>query len=196
MRSATWTHRLARVLTIAALALVPAACSKSSKQKETNSSQTSLNGTKSHQNGPVTNPDTKAAKAPGPQTNDKPAGAGEKVLADKPEYTLRLLYPPNLASGASGVARVVLTTKTGWKLNDEYPLKLQISPPTGTKVSKNTQSRTDATKWTKHAAEWQVQITASDAGAKPFSGKFKFAVCTDTTCDPKKELLAWVVNVK
>jgi len=41
-----------------------------------------------------------------------------------------------------------------------------------------------------------VKFTSKDAGEKKFGAKFRFAVCTATTCDPKKEALAWVVPVK
>jgi len=221
MRSATWPRHLALTLALAAMGVFAIACSKSSKEKETNTSKSSAttpdgkktgttevkpDNTKNPDEqvtpptrGTQTDPGTKPTKTVknGTATNPKsPKKSGYKLLANTPEYTLKLVYPKNLANGASATARVVLTAKKGWKLNEEYPTKLTVVAPSGTKINKAKQKRTDAVRWAKKSAEWQVQISASGAGTKPFSGKFKFAVCTDTTCDPKKELLAWVVNVK
>lgn len=210
MRSNTWARRLTLAMSLAALGVFATACSKSSKDKQTNSSQAKLDGTRPTPNVNAGSDNAKGAKGtvkPGnPDGTAKPApnngttgkfkkGGGAKVLADKPEYTVKLVYPKTIANGASGTARLLVTTKTGWKLNNEYPTKLQIVPPSGVSVDKTKQRRTDAVHWAKHSAEFQVKITAKAAGNKPFTGKFKFAVCTKTTCDPKKELLAWVVDV-
>ncbi len=219
MRSTTWTHRLATTLAIAAMGLFAVACSKSTEKKETNTQK--VNGHKPDKakgnqelakgtpDSPKTtattnrgtNPDTPIKKATTTTTTTKPGTkpgkkGGYKLLANTPEYTLKLVYPANLDTGKSATARVVLTAKTGWKLNKEYPTKLRIVSPEGTSVNKATQKRTDAVRWAEKSAEWQVEIKADAAGTKPFTGKFKFAVCTENTCDPKKELLAWVVNVK
>lgn len=216
MRSNTWARRLALAMSLAALGVFATACSKSSKDKKTNSSQAKLDGTKptpkvnagsdkakgTTATAKTGNPDGTAKAGTKPATTDNGTagkfkkGGGAKVLADKPEYTVKLVYPKTLANGASGTARLLVTTKTGWKLNNEYPTKLQIVSPSGVSIDKAKQKRGDAVHWAKHSAEFQVKITAKAAGNKPFTGKFKFAVCTKTTCDPKKELLAWVVDVK
>jgi hypothetical protein len=44
--------------------------------------------------------------------------------------------------------------------------------------------------------KWAIDFTASTAGDKAFTGKVKFAVCTETSCDPKKEELAFNVKVQ
>jgi hypothetical protein len=54
----------------------------------------------------------------------------------------------------------------------------------------------DAASFEEKVATWDVKFTAKAAGEKKFGAKFKFAVCTETTCDPKKEMLGWTVAVK
>jgi hypothetical protein len=53
-----------------------------------------------------------------------------------------------------------------------------------------------AVKLEEGGAEFDVAFTSADAGKKTFSGEFKFAVCSASTCDPKKEKLSFTVEVK
>lgn len=119
------------------------------------------------------------------------------TLAETAEYKLVLVVPDGAQSGKEDSVKVKLTPKKGWKLNKEFPTKLKVSPPTGVKVKKAKQNAGDAVKFSeKSGAEWHVKFTSSSAGKKDFGGDFRFAVCTESTCDPKKEKLAFAVNVK
>ena len=46
------------------------------------------------------------------------------------------------------------------------------------------------------AHKFDVKVTAASAGTYPVSGTLKFAVCTDATCDPKKQTIAFDVVAK
>jgi hypothetical protein len=64
-------------------------------------------------------------------------------------------------------------------------------------VSKPQQSVDDAVEFAEHSGgAWHVVFNPAAAGEKKFAGEFEFAVCTETTCVPKKEKLAIAVNVK
>jgi hypothetical protein len=73
---------------------------------------------------------------------------------------------------------------------------LDVTAPDGVTLGKVKLTTADASKFEEKSATWDVKFTAKDAGDKKFGAKFRFAVCTATTCDPKKEALGWVATVK
>jgi hypothetical protein len=125
----------------------------------------------------------------------KVAAVGGKTIADTPTYKLLLGAPPKVSKGADASVTLEVVPKPGWKLNKEFPTKLTIVPPAGVKVKKPEQTVADAVAFAEKAAHWSVDFQADSAGGKDFTGTFKFAVCTDTSCDPKKEQLAFNVAV-
>ena len=64
------------------------------------------------------------------------------------------------------------------------------------KIEKAMQSHRDATRFEKGGIEFEVAFTAEGAGKKSFAGEIRFAVCTDTNCDPVSDKLAFDVDVK
>lgn len=128
--------------------------------------------------------------------NSGSATALSNVTVTKQYYTLEIKVPPAVASGKPAEVVVTLVPKNGRHLNHEFPTKLTITPPAGVTVAKPTLKKTDAETFNDNLATFKVSFTSSDAGEKAFAGKFKFAVCTDTTCDPQTEQLAFKVSVK
>jgi hypothetical protein len=125
----------------------------------------------------------------------KVVAVGSKTIADKPTYKLMLAAPPKVSKGADASVTLEVVPKPGWKLNKEFPTKLTIVPPAGVKMKKAEQTVADAVAFADKAATWSLDFQAESPGGKDFTGTFKFAVCTDTSCDPKKEQLAWNVAV-
>jgi hypothetical protein len=124
-------------------------------------------------------------------------GLVDTTLADKDEYTLVVGVPGDATAGAEKAFEVEVVPKKGWKLNTEFPTRLVVTAPAGVKVSKEKQEIADAVSFVeKEGAAWHVRFTPEAAGEKKFAGEFEFAVCTDTTCIPKKETLAVAVTVK
>ncbi|GAB4523955.1 MAG: hypothetical protein Tsb0020_42230 [Haliangiales bacterium] len=148
----------------------------------------------------------KAAPAPAPTpapTQVTPAdSAGDVVATGKTvggddSYTVTVDAPDSVAAGGEGTVRVSVVPKKGWKMNHEFPTKLAVTAPAGVTVTNKAEQRVaDAERFDDSGAVFAVKFKASEAGSKSFAAKFKFAVCTDATCDPKKEQLAWVVDVK
>jgi hypothetical protein len=126
----------------------------------------------------------------------KAVPAAKSTVADTATYTVAIDAPTGSA-GKDSKLMVVVKPKKGWKLNMEFPTKLKLEPPPGVTVAKKTLKKADAKVFSeKKGATWQIGYKSASAGKKKFSGKLKFAVCTDATCDPKSETLAFAVDVK
>ncbi len=147
----------------------------------------------------------KAAPAPAPTQATQATvsdGAGDVVATGKTvggddSYTVTVDAPDSVAAGGEGTVRVSVVPKKGWKMNHEFPTKLAVTAPAGVTVTNKAEQKVaDAERFDDSGAVFAVKFKASEAGSKSFAAKFKFAVCTDATCDPKKEQLAWVVNVQ
>jgi len=98
------------------------------------------------------------------------------------------------AAGGEAVARLVVRPGSGYHMNKDFPTKLTLEPPAGVTLSKLVLEPGDAEKFSDTELAFAVQMTASAAGEYTIPGTFKFAVCTDTTCDPKKQKVALVLK--
>lgn len=127
--------------------------------------------------------------------HEAPAPADAKSVGDK-SYTLTVNAPDSVSKGTPGIVSVKVTPKSGWKMNKDFPTKLKVIPPAGVTLAKGTQKVKDAKTFNDAGAEFAFEFKADSAGDKAFKGEFKFAVCTETTCDPKKQVVAWKTSVK
>lgn len=134
--------------------------------------------------------------AVGSSGKEKVMATGARTVADTESYTVKLASPAKVAVGAKGSATLEITPKKGWHLNDEFPYKLTVAAPAGAKVAKPEQGKKDTVSFSHEKMKWAIDFEASAAGDKAFTGKVKFAVCTETSCDPKKEELAFNVKVQ
>jgi hypothetical protein len=134
--------------------------------------------------------------AVGSSGKEKVLATGARTVADTEAYTVKLASPDKVTTGAKGSATLEIVPKKGWHLNDEFPYKLTVTAPAGATVAKPEQGKKDTVSFSHESMKWAIDFTASTAGDKAFTGKVKFAVCTETSCDPKKEELAWSVKVQ
>ncbi len=111
-------------------------------------------------------------------------------------YTLQIEPPAEAKAGAQGVVKVKVLPKDPWHMNLDYPTKLTVEAPGGVELAKAEQKKGDATALTDASCEFDVAFTASEAGDKSFSGKFKFAICQDEACSPIQEDIQFQVAVK
>lgn len=118
-----------------------------------------------------------------------------KTVAGDDSYTLKIKYPNEVKNGAKGTVTVTVIPADGWKMNKDFPTKLTVAAPDGVDVSKLKQKVPDAVEFRDGKAVFAVEFTPSSSGSKAFSAKFKFAVCTPSTCDPKKTEMAWNTSV-
>ncbi len=111
-------------------------------------------------------------------------------------YVLKVDAPP-AKKGQKAVAKVRITPASGYHMNKEYPTSLVISAvPSGVTVDKMKLTMKDAAKWEEAEGEFDIAYTAAEAGKKTVSGEIKFAVCSATTCDPKKSNVTFEIDVK
>jgi len=133
-----------------------------------------------------------------------PGGTGTPAAAPAPSgpatpdtsFKLDVAAPTPAAAGQQAVARVKVVPGAGWKMNKEYPTKLVIQPPDGVTAAKAEQVLADAATFNDHELAFDVRLTAAKPGTYKVAGTFKFAVCTDATCDPKKQAIAFDLTAK
>ena len=133
----------------------------------------------------------------GPQTFD------ERLRLKPDEGTLAITPPADVKAGTEAVAKIVVTPKTGYHVNTEYPIKLVLDPPANVTVDKKelTAGGHDKAKGDAEALDEQqlvlaVKLTPSQSGSYTINGTFKFAVCDHDQCLAKKEPVAIQVAAK
>jgi hypothetical protein len=121
-----------------------------------------------------------------------PGGAGA-AASDKNDSSFQLAVeaPAPGKPGVEAVAHVVVTPGSGYHVNQEFPTRLVITPPDGVKVAKAELHKEDATKFDANKLQFDVKMTADKAGTYKVAGSLKFAVCTESSCDPKKREIAF-----
>src|SRR3954464_6033975 len=121
------------------------------------------------------------------------AGAQEQNRAAPTGFVLKVDAPPAKA-GQKAVARVHITPGAGYHMNKEYPTSLVFTTvPAGVLVDKMKLTAKDAAKFEEAGAEFDVAYTSAQPGKKVVSGEIKFAVCSATTCDPKKSNVSFEI---
>lgn len=123
-----------------------------------------------------------------------PARADDGVVQGD-GFVVAVTAAPAVAGSLVAVT-VVLTPSAGYKVNDEYPLSLQIQGPADVAVPKARLLRADATSVRHDRAVFTVPVTPKVAGDKALSFTFKFALCTTTTCEPRKQALGFTLRVR
>jgi hypothetical protein len=150
---------------------------------------------KSNSSAPPAATSAKAAAPEGEKAAPAAAAAGKPRVEGK-GFVVEVKAPDGVSAGGEGVATITLTATGEYHLNKEFPTVLEVTAPAGVEVGKPKQGIDDAASFEAKTATWQVKFTSKDSGDKQFAASFRFAVCTETTCDPKKEALAWNVPVK
>lgn len=112
-----------------------------------------------------------------------------------PAYTIRVDAPP-VKKAHPGVAKIHIAPGQGFHFNKDYPASVTVTAPAGVTVPKTKLTAKDAASLSETGAEFDVAYTPSQKGKKTFTGELKFAVCSASSCDPKKEKLAFTVEVK
>lgn len=87
--------------------------------------------------------------------------------------------------GQVAVSRLVVTPGPGYKLNHDFPTKLVLDPaPDGVSTESAVES-IDAKRLVV-----AVRTTSRRPTSYAVTGRLRFAVCTDRTCDPKKPVIS------
>ena len=145
--------------------------------------------------GAIAAPGPKTVTAVGANGKSKVLAVGETTLAETDTYVVSASVPESSKMGAESVVTINLLPKTGWKINQEYPTKLKVTVPKGVAIAKDTLAAADAGTFSEKTAVFEVKLNPSSTGPQAITAEFRFAVCTDATCDPKKADLAWKLDV-
>lgn len=122
--------------------------------------------------------------------------AARSAPPDGAHFALSVEAPPQSEVGKSARARVKLEPGAGYKINKDYPIRLEVTPPGGLDVERKTQRAPDAVRLDPHEAVFEVAFTPKEAGRKEVKAVLGFSVCTPKACEIKKESLAFSTDVR
>ena len=97
--------------------------------------------------------------------------------------------------GEPATTQVVVTAAKGYHLNKDYPPSLKLTLPAGVSAKKAALTKADAVLG-ETEGRFEVVLTSAEAGKKSVSGDLRFAVCTETTCDPQRSAVTIEMDVK
>jgi hypothetical protein len=100
---------------------------------------------------------------------------------------------PAAQKAKKGVAKIHITPGPGFHVNKDYPSSVSVVAPAGVTVDK---AKLPPTKVEEAAMDFEVSYMPNESGKKTFTGELKFAVCSASSCDPKKQPLNFTVDVK
>ena len=163
------------VVLVAALGISLAtfqACSKSAESKGSPSAETAT------------------PRGPAPVAT---AGGGAGDDKNDSSFNLQVASPDAVKAGAEAIAHVTVTPGSGYHVNQEFPTKLVVTPPDGVTIAKAELHKEDAAAFTETKLQFDVKMTPAKAGTYKVAAMLKFAVCTESSCDPKKREIAFDV---
>lgn len=100
------------------------------------------------------------------------------------------------AAAATGSARLVVHPGPGLHMNLDYPIGLTLTPPAGVTLAKTAFATADVEKLDGHELALSVSMSATAPGEYRVPGTFRFAVCDDGSCYPKKRAVELVLAVQ
>jgi hypothetical protein len=181
-------------LLLAAAAAVPAC--KRADPKETQMSGEANRAAPMVAEPPIAAPGERIA-APGEPAPSRDVGIPAAAPAGKDaSFAVAVQVPDSVAAGSAATASVKVTPGAGYKVNQEYPIKLTLDPTEGVSADKAVLGKADVAAFDEHQLAFAVKLTPTKAGTYTINGKVAFAVCTAATCDPKTEKIAINLVVK
>jgi hypothetical protein len=115
--------------------------------------------------------------------------------ANDSSFTVKVDVPP-AKHGERAVVKVHVVPGKGYHMNLEFPTALSMAATDGVTVEKTKQTGKEAARLVEAGLDFDVALTASAAGNKVMNGDLKFAVCSATSCDPKREKVSFTVEAK
>lgn len=127
---------------------------------------------------------------------NEPSEAEATDRVTEPNFELRLTAGGPYTAGTAGTFGIALTPSEGWHVNQEYPMRIELTAPAGVGLAKNELERTDAAEYADERARFDVAFTPTAAGEHRVLAKVDFAVCTPQNCVPDERTLALVLPVQ
>jgi hypothetical protein len=133
-----------------------------------------------------------SASDPAPPTAEPPE---ERPLWDEPSFELRSELAGPYTAGTEGHFAIRLTPRGNYHVNQDYPLSITLTAPSGVTFPHPTVDRAQATTMTEQLAAFDVPFTSA-AGAQHVRALVDFAVCTPERCMPDTRTLAIDLSVQ
>jgi hypothetical protein len=111
-------------------------------------------------------------------------------------FTLTVEGPSTGKPGEPMAATVRVIPGKGYKVNLEFPTKLQVTGPAETTMPKKTLTAKDAARYTAEELLMKPSFTLARPGSQTFKGQLAFSVCTEQLCELKTEAVTWVAEAK
>ena len=146
-----------------------------------------------------------ALTAPGGAITGGPAATGgpEGAVVPTPGATgpdatfeLATVQPAAVAPAAPATARLVVHPGPGMKMNVDFPTGLTLTPPAGVTLPKTSLVVADAERFDTKELTFAVTMSAAAPGAYKVPGTFRFAVCDEGACYPKKRAVELTLTVQ
>ena len=98
--------------------------------------------------------------------------------------------------GVPSAATVVITPGKGYHFNKECRTTLKLDPVSDDEAPALLSAKDAGVKVEDSGASFEVRFTARTAGPKDMTGMLSFAVCTASTCEPRKHPVTLHIDVK
>lgn len=102
---------------------------------------------------------------------------------------------PKVAVGGTGTASLTIKVKGGWHVNDEAPISVSLTPPSGVTVKKQKLTRADLAASSKESARFDIPLTGTEAGKQTIGAEAHFVLCQEQACKPVKETVTLAIEV-
>lgn len=143
-----------------------------------------------------TPPEAPASGEAAPAPTPEPAApAGPTATGESFELTTSTsdtAYP----SGQLAQFGIHLAGREGWHVNQEFPISIELTAPSGVTLAKSSLERADAAEFGDESARFDVPFTPNEAGEHAVQAEVFFAMCTDSNCVPEQRTLALNVAVQ
>lgn len=142
-------------------------------------------------------------------TGDKPIPASPQPVVDDPKQHLQpnegtlTIDPAQGKAGSEITAEIKVAPAPGYHVSMEYPVSLTLTPPDGVRLAKAQLSAGgrdgtagDAAAFSEKGLTFDVKATAEKPGDYQIKGLFKFGVCDQNSCHPKKQPITIALAAK
>jgi len=110
-------------------------------------------------------------------------------------FSLSIQPPAAGPVGGAFQAEVKVVPRGGYKVNLEYPTRLQVKGPAGVSPGEATLGAKQAATLTAAEILFRPAFKIDAPGDHAFEGSLRFSVCTDKQCEIKNEKVKWVARV-
>ena len=181
----TWGKTITWTALGVVASLIALGCDKPTKAKASDTSPVTPAGVDATETSSAET--AQAPKAPASATS-----TGEKSYKEE-AFHLSIEAPTRLETGKKLEFKVILKAQSGYKVNDEYPLKFKFAEMKGVSPDKPI-VRKDEAKLEKKQAVLPLSVVIDKPGKTQVGGKLSFSVCTDDRCLIEKRDLLIEVN--